>query len=77
MKKEVNLEDLHCIIHATETGKSYKVRLRYRGPLINCKYHDNMLTLGAEQRGVAAGQSAVIYDGEHVLGGGIITNAQS
>ena len=69
---KVKLEDLHWINNAPEAGKSYKVRLRYRGPLIDCKYHDNMLTLSADQRGVAAGQSAVVYDDNRVLGGGII-----
>lgn len=70
--KEVALEDAHWINKPPVTGQNYKVRLRYRGPLIDCTNHDNILTLSAEQRGLAAGQSAVLYEGERVLGGGVI-----
>lgn len=48
------------------------VRLRYRGPLINCELKGKKLILAEEQRGIAAGQSAVLYDNNRVLGGGII-----
>ncbi len=71
--KTVNLESLHWINQKPISNKSYQVRLRYRGPLLDCRYHDNMLSLDAAQRSVAAGQSAVIYDGERVVGGGIIS----
>lgn len=80
--KQIKLNDVHWIngeapgsghqAQGNSSAFSLKVRLRYRGPLIDCQYHDNMLTLAADQRGVAAGQSAVIYDGDRVLGGGII-----
>lgn len=69
----VALEDVHWINEPPIEGKKYRVRLRYRGPLIECTNHDNILTLSTEQRGLAAGQSAVLYDGERVLGGGIIS----
>lgn len=71
--KQIKLEDVHWINQAPKKDKKYQVRLRYRGPLIDATYHDNILTLSAEQRGIAAGQSAVLYDGDHVLGGGIIS----
>lgn len=71
--KTVQLEDVHWINEAPVEGQKCQVRLRYRGPLIECTNHVNMLTLSAEQRGLAAGQSAVLYDGDRVLGGGIIT----
>lgn len=70
---EINLEDLHWINQAPETDKTYQVRLRYRGPLVDCTIKDNTLKLSEEQRGIAAGQSAVLYDDDHVLGGGIIS----
>ena len=73
--KEVKLEDIHWI-NATnheQRTTNLKVRLRYRGPLIDCTLEDNTLILAEEQRGIAAGQSAVLYDADHVLGGGIIT----
>ncbi len=72
--KEVTLEDLHWINSEPEAGKTYQVRLRYRGPLIECTLENNTLILKEEQRGIAAGQSAVLYDADHILGGGIITS---
>lgn len=71
--KTVNIDDVHWINEAPKNGQKCQVRLRYRGPLIDCTNHDNMLTLSVEQRGLAAGQSAVLYYGNRVLGGGIIT----
>jgi tRNA-uridine 2-sulfurtransferase len=69
---EVNLQDLHWINDAPQAGTRYRVRLRYRGDLIGCKIDGTKLILDDEQRGVAAGQSAVLYDGERVIGGGIV-----
>lgn len=71
--KTVQLEDQHWINQPPVKGQKYQVRLRYRGPLLSCQYHDNILSLDAEQRGIAAGQSAVLYDGDRVVGGGIIS----
>lgn len=70
--KHVKLHDLHWINEPPTEGKTYRVRLRYRGPLIDCTIKGSTLTLKDEQRGLASGQSAVLYDGEQVLGGGII-----
>lgn len=70
--KEVSLEDIHWINEPPEASKMYQARLRYRGPLIECSFRDTTLILKEEQRGLAVGQSAVIYDADHVLGGGII-----
>jgi tRNA-specific 2-thiouridylase len=70
--KKIKLQDVHWINEAP--GKAeLVVRLRHRGPLIPCHMEKDELILKDEQRGVAAGQSAVIYEGEHCLGGGIIT----
>jgi tRNA-specific 2-thiouridylase len=70
--KTLQLEDLHWINEAPDEAKSYQARLRYRGPLVSCNLDGQTLLLDEEQRGLAAGQSAVIYDGDRVLGGGII-----
>jgi tRNA-specific 2-thiouridylase len=70
--KEVSLQDLHWINQKPEPGKQYQARLRYRGSLIKCQLKSNKISLAEPQRGLAAGQSAVIYDGAHVLGGGIL-----
>ncbi|MBI5357977.1 tRNA 2-thiouridine(34) synthase MnmA [Candidatus Saccharibacteria bacterium] len=70
--KEVNLEDLHWINETPDSKKEYKVRMRYRGPLVSCTLSGKKLILKDEQRAIAAGQSAVIYEGDRCLGGGII-----
>jgi tRNA-specific 2-thiouridylase len=70
---EVQLTDLHWINQPPAAGKTYQARLRYRGPLVPATFKNDKLTLKEEQRGLAAGQSAVIYDGDHLLGGGIIS----
>lgn len=70
--KTIKLQDLHWINHQPVSGKQYQARLRYRGPLIKCMIDGETLSLVDEQRGLAAGQSAVLYDGDTVLGGGII-----
>jgi tRNA-specific 2-thiouridylase len=71
--KQVKLQDTHWIDQAPTKGKTYQTRLRYRGPLIDCRLENNLLDLADEQRGLAAGQSAVIYDGQRVLGGAIVS----
>jgi tRNA-specific 2-thiouridylase len=69
---KIKLEEAHWISQPPEKSKSYQARLRYRGPLIECTIDGDTLELKNEQRGLAAGQSAVIYDGDRVLGGGIM-----
>lgn len=72
---KVVLQDVHWIGGAP-SGDDYQVRLRYRGPLVKCKIEVNQnlttLKLAEQQRAIATGQSAVLYRGEQVLGGGII-----
>lgn len=56
--------------------KNFSVRIRYRQPLENCTLHkkENGLYLIFEkpQRGVAPGQFAAWYDGEELIGSGVI-----
>lgn len=56
-----------------------EVRIRYRAPFVKCRISplgsDRLLVETKEKvRAVTAGQSAVFYDGETLLGGGIICN---
>jgi len=69
---DVQLEDIHWIDAEPQAEKTYQVRLRYRGPLVDCTLDDKTLHLKDPQRGLAAGQSAVVYDGDVILGGGVI-----
>lgn len=77
--KEITLRDPHWINQIPE-NKTYQVRLRYRGPLVECTIKSSqdksIITLNEDQRAIAAGQSAVIYDGDLVVGGGIISEAR-
>jgi len=74
---KVELNQPHWIDETPELGKKYQVRTRYRAPLIKAtvsKITDKKveLTLNETARAITAGQSVVVYDGDNVLGGGIV-----
>jgi tRNA-specific 2-thiouridylase len=73
----LNLTQLHWINESPMPGRTYQVRTRYRAPLIDCTIEklegDEMsLNLRDAERALTAGQSAVLYDGDRVVGGGIV-----
>jgi tRNA-specific 2-thiouridylase len=59
-----------------DLNKKYSARIRYRQPLEECEIkkvgNDIELHFTNPQKAISSGQSAVIYDGEVCLGGGII-----
>lgn len=78
-RKDLQLASLHWVNGAPEPGKTYQVRTRYRAPLVDGRLilEDSPLNsarveLAEEVRAVTPGQSAVIYDDDRVLGGGIV-----
>lgn len=75
--KQVILRDAHWINQSPQAEHAYKARLRYRGPLIECRVEQTSdgvtIQLKDEQRAIAAGQSAVLYEGDRVVGGGLIS----
>ena len=76
-KDSLQLSQLHWINTRPEKGKVYEVRTRYRAALVPCAITinaDKSATLKLKEaiRAVTPGQSAVIYDGQWCLGGGIV-----
>ncbi|HEX4662464.1 MAG TPA: tRNA 2-thiouridine(34) synthase MnmA [Candidatus Saccharimonadales bacterium] len=76
-KDFLQLSDLHWINQPPEVSKVYKARSRYRAQLVDVTITDltdttATLTLHDSERAITAGQSTVIYDGDRVVGGGIV-----
>jgi tRNA-specific 2-thiouridylase len=73
--KELNLADLHWINQPPKPDKTYQIRTRHRASLIDGIFNNsklNKLSLKEPERAITPGQSTVIYDGQEVLGGGIV-----
>lgn len=75
--KQLSLTSLHWINVEPEKTEGLKVRTRYRAPLVGATSLSKTdqawsLELVDEIRAITPGQSAVIYDGERCLGGGIV-----
>ena len=68
-KKDLKLRD---VISRSKIADDVQVRLRHRAPLIPAKFDGETLHFEQAVKRPASGQSAVIYDGEICLGGGII-----
>lgn len=73
----VILSQMHWLSGEPSESKTYQVRVRYRAPLVQAKLkklaNDQWRVDMAEpQRALALGQSVVIYDGDRLLGGGVM-----
>ncbi len=70
-KKEIFLDDVNLL---REVSFPLKVRakIRYRGSLRSGILQKEKITFLSPQRAVTPGQSAVFYNGEELIGGGII-----
>lgn len=77
-KQQLMLTSLHWINDAPQPGEQYQVRTRYRAPLVTVSgleftgKDQVRLDLAEEVRAITPGQSAVIYQGDRVVGGGIV-----
>ncbi|MEI7759014.1 MAG: tRNA 2-thiouridine(34) synthase MnmA [bacterium] len=75
--QKLTLSDLHWINEAPNSQSEYTIRTRYRADLVAVKSFkkegDNyLIELKDEVRAITPGQSAVIYEKEKVVGGGIV-----
>lgn len=77
--QELKLASAHWIQGPPAQGDQYTVRIRHRGELLPCRVRSSgdqaTVSLNEPVRAAASGQSAVVYDNDKVLGGGIITIA--
>lgn len=77
-REVITITDVHWITDAPGSNDELHVRLRHRGQLLPLKSIEvdglrATLRLEKAERAVAAGQSAVLYRGKEVLGGGIVS----
>lgn len=76
-KDEIHLHQLHWINEPPINGETYQIRVRHRAPLTDAAVtlpgsDIAILKVANPERAVASGQSVVIYNGDEVLGGGIV-----
>lgn len=76
-KSELTLTNPHWINESPRAGETYQVRTRYRAALVSAEIsridgNEIYLKLSEPERALTAGQSAVLYDGDRVIGGGIV-----
>ncbi len=80
----VTVEGTNWLAPPPDPGKRVRVQLRYRAPAVpaivatdETSYPDSIrLDLENPHRAVTPGQSAVVFDGERVLGGGRISSSE-
>lgn len=72
----LTLTALHWINDPPAKDGTYEVRTRYRADLVSCRFISKddkyQLLLQEQIRAITPGQSAVLYDGDRVVGGGIV-----
>jgi tRNA-uridine 2-sulfurtransferase len=77
MREAVEVRELNWLAPPPRPGARVSVQLRHRAPAVGARAEriddgSVVLALASPQRAVTPGQSAVIFDGERVLGGGRI-----
>jgi len=80
LSSQLNADDLSWCGHQAPTPGRYAAKTRYRQTDAPCVLDYNshgelVLTFDGPQWAVTPGQSAVLYDGEVCLGGGVISSA--
>ncbi len=75
---DMTIDQTHWLGPAPDPAKLYTARIRYRGPLVQAQLTPLasgqwQVHLNQPQRALALGQSVVVYDGDLVIGGGVIS----
>ncbi len=71
-RDEFEVNNIHWISGQAPDKFDLKLRIRHRAPLVDCRLDGSKVSLDNAQRAITAGQSAVFYDGDQCLGGGIV-----
>ncbi len=75
-RKEIKLADLHWINQPPLSGAALQARTRHRAPLVPCRLALGQATvtirLEDPVRAITPGQSTVLYEGDRIVGGGIV-----
>ena len=75
--KQLKLTSLHWLTDRPRAGQQYQLRVRHQAPLVSAQLEltktQAEVRLATAIRAATAGQSAVIYDQQQVVGGGIIS----
>lgn len=79
--KQVKLTQTHWIVQRPQKDASFQARFRHRGPLSKVVVatigeDSAVINLDAPVRAITPGQSCVLYDGDRVVGGGIIVDGK-
>jgi len=76
---EFVLEDMHWLIDAPSNPIKCQVLTRYRGNIIDCTIEksdsDYIIKMNRSERAITPGQSAALYDGDQLIGSGMIKSA--
>ena len=80
LKDEVVIGELNWLDGTPEAGSSLEVQLRYRAPTVEARVEElaDLMTLSLSEPtpAVTPGQSAVLFDGDRLRGGGRIVTAR-
>jgi len=72
----LNLDNINWISEVPKINKKYTAQIRYHGEFLSCKVEsldkENVKIIFEKSFSVDSGQSCVLYDGNVVLGGGVI-----
>jgi tRNA-specific 2-thiouridylase len=76
MKKEINIKNVNWVSEKPELPLQVKTQIRYQGEALVSRIikekNDYLLKFKKGQKAVSSGQSAVFYQDDLVLGGGVI-----